>query len=259
MTLYLITTGPASGDAGTGMWERGIPIETRTRDFIANPGSDVDFDLGEECYVTGNAGGNGGADDVDNGTVILTSDVMDLTWYKEPILIYSYWFVITSGLTPEDDTLKAFITNGLDTVQILAEAEAADVWKRSDSIRVADIIEITDQMQVIYQTTDFEGFGHIVEAGIDAFEIIEGQPVNTVNLNEIAFSMYPNPAYDQVTLEAEDQLEYIITDLQGRIVSGGSLAGNSNTINLEQTLAPAPYIVRLVTENGTAEKVLVKR
>ena len=249
----------ASGDAGTGMWERGIPIETRTRNFIANPGSDVDFDLGEECYVTGNAGGNGGADDVDNGTVILTSDVMDLTWYKEPILIYSYWFVITSGLTPEDDTLKAFITNGVDTVQILAEAEAADVWKRSDSIRVADIIEITDQMQVIYQTTDFEGFGHIVEAGIDAFEIIEGQPVNTDNFNEIAFSMYPNPAYDQVTLEAEDQLEYVITDLQGRIVSGGSLSGNSNTINLEQTLAPAPYIVRLVTENGTAEKVLVKR
>ena len=63
----------------------------------SNTDFDIDGDLGEECYVTGNGGGNAGSDDIDNGETFLRSPSMDLSNYNQPILSYFTWFFNDGG------------------------------------------------------------------------------------------------------------------------------------------------------------------
>ena len=63
----------SDGIATTGFWERGLPVGTAFGNRQSNIGADLADDLGDACYVTGNAGGGAGNDDVDDGLVILTS------------------------------------------------------------------------------------------------------------------------------------------------------------------------------------------
>jgi hypothetical protein len=68
------------------MWERGEPIGTGFGNTISNPDEDIPNDVGDFCYVTGNGGGDAGNDDVDDGSTILTSPLMDLTGMENPTM-----------------------------------------------------------------------------------------------------------------------------------------------------------------------------
>ena len=81
------------GNAERGIWERGEPVGTyRGTGEIYNPEFDLKIDIGEEAYVTGNAGGAPFGDDVDNGFTWLISPPVDLSGYAEPVLRYYWWF-----------------------------------------------------------------------------------------------------------------------------------------------------------------------
>ena len=55
-------------------------------------------DCGEKAYVTGNAGGSAGSDDVDFADAILTSPVMDLSnGGGDPVISLDYWWRNFSG------------------------------------------------------------------------------------------------------------------------------------------------------------------
>ncbi|MEL6670257.1 MAG: choice-of-anchor B family protein, partial [Bacteroidota bacterium] len=73
-------TATASEGTSTGFWERGVPNGTIDDSDVYAPFSDASGDLGNHAYVTGNSMDNGsiGFDDIDNGTVTLTSPIFDL-------------------------------------------------------------------------------------------------------------------------------------------------------------------------------------
>ncbi|MEZ4985488.1 MAG: carboxypeptidase-like regulatory domain-containing protein [Saprospiraceae bacterium] len=90
LDLGWITTADANVRAG--FWERGEPIGTYSGANIGNPEFDMEGDLGDQCFVTGNAGGSISGDDLDGGEVVLISPAMQLaSTYVSPVLEYNAW------------------------------------------------------------------------------------------------------------------------------------------------------------------------
>ena len=164
-----------TGTAATGIWERGKPVGTDyngTGD--ANPGVDVSQDCSDFAYVTGNGGVSAPFDDVDGGNTVLTSPVFDLSSYTCSFFNYYRWFFNDGGAGFPNDTLHVKITNGTTTVTV-ESVDASSAGNSSwvfRSFKVSDYITPTATMQVIFETSDLPGSGHLVEAGVDKFEII---------------------------------------------------------------------------------------
>ncbi len=87
---------------------------------------------------------------------------------------------------------------------------------------------------------------------IDAMSFGEVLSTET-DTREPVFSIWPNPAVDNLTLSAETGTaeRFEIFDLSGRMVMSGSLFGNSNRFNIS-ALAPAPYLMKILDESGHA-------
>jgi PKD repeat protein len=162
-----------SGSAGAGQWELGEPAGTFYNGQASNPDNDVVGDLGNQCYVTGNGGGDAGTDDVDNGVVTLTSPVMALANYNDPVLSYASWFFNDGGNGAPNDAFVISVTNGTEEVILENITNSSSNWKQSPEFHLADLITLTDNMQIIYQTSDLPGSGHLVEAAVDAFLVQE--------------------------------------------------------------------------------------
>lgn len=165
-----------SGTADVGVWEKDEPFGTESGPFQSNPELDVAGDFGSEAYITGNSEfGGAGEDDVDDGTSILTSPVMDLTAYINPKLTYSRWFFNGGGAGTPNDTMRVFINNGTDDILVDAiNGTSTDMseWISVD-IHMADFIDITSNMTVRFRTADQSATGHLVEAGVDEFIIVD--------------------------------------------------------------------------------------
>ena len=176
-----------SGDANVGVWERGEPVGTFFGGGFSNTGEDIQGDLGDQCYVTGNGGGGAGNDDVDNGTTTLTSPVMDLTTYFDPILSYNAWFLNDgggNGSGPPNDALSITISNGIETVTVEEITTSLGAWRPATSFRLLDYLAITDNMQVVFETSDFQGSGHLVEAAVDVFIVTDNATVAPFSATE---------------------------------------------------------------------------
>ncbi len=161
--------------ASSGDWVKADPVGTEYGPGEANPGDDVDSDFGIECFTTGNGGGSAGTDDVDDGTVTLTTPTFDLTGYANPYLSYYKWFFNNGGAGgPANDSLKVVISNGTDEVLIdLEEGLTAFAFWTYQEFKIADFITPTANMQVSFVTGDLAASGHIVEAAIDVFFVFD--------------------------------------------------------------------------------------
>ena len=193
-----------SGDAASGGWERAIP---RTPAVLNNqglqitPAADLISDIGNQCYLTSNSEtGQAGAADVDNGTVILRSPTMNLLTYTDPYLSFHYWFVNESGNTP-DDSLNVIMTNGTDSVRLAFYTGANRAWSPQINLRISDFLPLTGNMKVYFITSDL-GNPNLVEAGVDAFAIIEAAALSVVPSATVVAPLraFPNPFSQSISL-----------------------------------------------------------
>ncbi len=166
----------AGGSADAGIWERAIPEATYSGAEISNANEDVDDDYGTYAFVTGNdpTGGPGG-DDVDNGTSVLTSPVFDLSTYLNPQISYERWFYNGGGAGTPNDSLKVFISNGIDKVfvdEIDNSSDDESMWMPV-TIDVNNYIDLTANMTIEIYTADQSATGHLVECGFDHFVVTD--------------------------------------------------------------------------------------
>ena len=194
-----------AGDASSGGWERAMP---RTPAVLNNqslqitPAADLTGDIGGQCYLTSNSEtGQAGAADVDNGTVILRSPTMNLLTYTDPYLSFHYWFVNESGNTP-DDSLNVIMTNGTDSVRLAFYTGANRAWSPQINLRISDFLPLTGNMKVYFITSDL-GNPNLVEAGVDAFAIIEAAALSVVPSATVVAPLraFPNPFSQSISLE----------------------------------------------------------
>jgi len=148
-----------SGDATDGQWQRGVPVDGDRGD----PPSDADGS--GQCYVTDNVSGNS---DVDGGTTILTSPVLDLS--AGGTITYAYWLSdIASGPLGAEDGLRVEVaTNaaGTNWTTVRLYTTAAASW-RSDSIDVGAEVGASATVRIRFSAFDLNP-GDVVEAGVDA-------------------------------------------------------------------------------------------
>lgn len=190
------------GDAEAGQWERGVPDAVRVAADFVTPNFDIGDDLGGQCYATGLAGGSAGADDVDDGTVRLISPYFDLNDYTAPELSYYTWFFNAFGGTAPNDALRIFLTNGQDTILLEEITDSRTGWRPQSTFLLNGLIEFSDRMQLIAETSDFNDSGHVVEAAFDAF-LVQDAALTDVNdpiAEGIELELYPNPFADLFTV-----------------------------------------------------------
>lgn len=161
--------------ASTGNWELGEPIGTQFNNQTSNPDLDLDTDLGDQCYVTGNGGGDAGSDDVDNGAVQLISPPMDLRGYNAPELNFSYWFFNAGGNVAPNDSLVVQIWDG-NTPYTVQTITANTQWTAGSTIQIADLFAPSADVRVSFTASDRAATGNLVEAGIDAFSVTDASP-----------------------------------------------------------------------------------
>jgi PKD repeat protein len=161
--------------ATTGNWVRDVPAGTDFNGVPANPGNDIPGDFGEKAFITGNGGGSAGTDDVDGGYTLLTSPYFDATIYSQPYIEFFRWFYNGGGSSTPDDKLIIMLSDGtnLDTLEV-ADVNDPDLSKWVNrKYKISDYRTPSDSMRLVVYTSDMPNAGHLVEAGIDVFKIVD--------------------------------------------------------------------------------------
>lgn len=213
-----------SSDASTGLWERGVPIGTTFQGTLININADVSGDLGEEAYVTGNGGGGGGFDDIDDGRTDLRSPEMFLEDYAEPVIEFRTYFYNAGGTDEPNDSLLVSLSDGTNSsllTSYIGDSDNTDRWTETLRFRVSDTgLDLTQPITITYSAMDSEP-GHLVEAAVDVFKVVEAATIGTEELTDYEFiNIFPNPTSDMLNIVTElDKIESILMyDSTGKLV-----------------------------------------
>jgi choice-of-anchor B domain-containing protein len=217
----------ADANTSSGFWEREVPIGTDLGGGqLSNPGSDAEGDYGDIAYVTDNGGGQAGSFDVDGGNVYLTSPAMDLSEFDDASLTFDYWFINSGGNSAPNDEFKVEVSNGFETVEIFKTTESVSEWLHSDTFHLQDYLSLTDQVTIKYTTGDQAQTGHLVEAGVDVFNVVGSKIVDTEDLENISeINIFPNPFKESLNIE-------VLYFGEGTLVISNALGQRIEQVNL---------------------------
>lgn len=259
---WTVTSIATSGD-----WERDKPEATDYNGDDCNPGVDVAGDYGDLAFVTGNNGGAAGDDDIDNGYTILRSPLFDLSSYSNPKLSFYHWFFNDGGQgSAPNDSLIVTLSNGIDTVvlkKVLA-AQSASQWVYNE-FRLKDFITLTPNMRIFFKAQDANP-GHLVEAGVDLFKVVDSVGINTGIIKtgtETSIKVYPNPFANTLNIQVQQlpaqTAQLTIVNAVGQTVYTGSIQQGTNTVTLPQQVAEGVYTLQVISNGELLQTVrLVK-
>ncbi len=141
---------------GSGNWVRTVPADHGQGD----PSGDADGS--SHCFVTSN---NNGVD-VDNGSVVLLSPVVDLSGMDAPVLRVSAWM---TGTGPDSMTIEFTDDAGVSWVTASTIPSTGGEWDRL-AFDLENYIDLNNAFRMRVTTTD-AGADTTVEGGIDGFRI----------------------------------------------------------------------------------------
>ena len=165
----------AAGGLTDGQWEREVPISNDICDR-GNPGSDADGS--GVCFLTDNDPATCNSD-VDNGSTILTSPLMDAS-NGTPFISYWRWFDNTgagAGANPFEDTMVVEVSDDGGTSWTELETvgptgpEVAGGWFQK-TFAVQEVVNATDEFRIRFIVSD-RNLASIVEAGVDGVELLQ--------------------------------------------------------------------------------------
>lgn len=238
---WTVTSAPS---VTAGSWKRSVPN--------GFPSTDVTSDCSNKAFVTGNLSAT---EDLDGGYTKLTSPVMDLTIYDDPVISYSRFF--NNGTGAPNDSMVVMISNGLitDTLEVLTATTAGWIGK---SFRVKDYISLTQNVKLTFYVADILGDNR-VEAAIDAFEVT-GQIIESVKeLSASQVVVFPNPNEGTFMIEtgSDEKLTGIemIDILGNRIIPEYTVQGS--LVHIKVNAAAGTYIVRVQFQDHVKQSKLI--
>ena len=216
--------------------------------------------------MTGNGGGSGTTDDIDNGSVTLISPAFDLSGFTDPYLRYERWFFDGSQSSNiPDDNITFKINNGGSTVTIEntnASSAPTNKWT-AQTFRISDYISLTNNMRLIIEASDATASNpNIVEAALDRFEIKEGifSAINDVENERLRVLVYPNPSTGMVNVKyaaaAEGKVKLKVINVIGEEILTREVSNTSQgNFSFDLTgQAQGIYFITLQTQHS--EKTL---
>ncbi len=249
--------------ASSGDWELGEPVGTyNNNNLMINPEFDASQDNNGQCYVTGNSGGNQSSDDIDGGSVTLTSPAMQLAGYNSAVLSFYYWFYNGGGqgTTPNDNLQVNVLIDG-QPVPIFTESVSANQWRYSGDIQLPAAALASNDVRVQFVASDFDP-GHLVEAAVDIFNVALGGSVGTLSPDHTAaISAAPNPsnASFQIRYEWENGATLPVLEVRnlvGQLVFAQKLGAKTGIVPCGDNWAPGLYFATL--RSGGTQAVPVK-
>lgn len=254
-----------SATASTGAFELGEPIGTSNGNSLSNPELDLDADLGDQCYVSGNTAGTAAANDIDNGEILLLSPNMDLTTYQNPTVSFHYWFYNAGGQGTPNDEIEAWITNGFTEALLFSANQSNSSWQFSDTINVKNVIALTDMMKVRFRSGD-DAPGHLVEAGIDGFWVGDKAIVGIEDLlsEKTHLAVAPNPFSDETKIdlflpEFTQKATLRVLDVSGRLVEQMAIGSIGTPIFIGKNWEKGVYFVQIETDGTLNTPVKIVR
>ncbi|WP_235296046.1 choice-of-anchor B family protein [Portibacter marinus] len=238
-------------------WVRAMPIGTYFGDVAANPSEDVEGDIGEYCYVTGNGSGAVSDLDVDDGTSQLVSPPMDLSTFPDAALSFHPWFFNGGGSGADpNDTFKILITDGIDTVLMHSISEGTNGWAEAVRLNLSDFIALNDRIQIVFEASDDAEQRHLVEAAVDQFKVSLDGFVKTDNefSAQKLWRVYPNPATSNVYIQQDSYDGKVFLQwfsLSGRMISSQSIQGGLGRIDVPDV--GGIYLLKIIEESGRTE------
>ncbi len=240
------------GQSSKGNWERGEPIGTDFGNGIfSNPEFDLANDWGQLCYVTGNQGGEAGDHDVDNGTTVLRSPVMDLSDMENPILSYHYWFFNEASTGPATDFMTVRVDNGSEIVDLVTYRNSEAAWRGPEEFELSKWIDITSTMSILYEASDVDG-ASFVEGGLDGFAIFDGEVSASPERWAEDWQILARPnVFDQSTTvdyqlpATRSNAQLIVLDALGRQLDQFSLDHNTGNLQLGHAYPAGLYWLQI--------------
>ena len=165
-----------AGNAPTGQWERGVPVNCVRGD------PPTDADGSGNCYLTENDPVDCNSD-VDDGSVTLTSPIMDAS-AEGSVISYWRWYSNTFGNAPFQDIFVVQVSDDGGANWVALETvgpTGPDVnggWVETQFF-IADFVDLTDQFRIRFIASDTNPQS-VVEAAIDGlrlFSIICDDPI----------------------------------------------------------------------------------
>ena len=252
-------------NATSGAWERGEPVGTQLNNATSNPDVDIDTDANDECYVTGNGGGQAGNDDVDNGSVTLTSPVMKLAGNDDAILSFWYWFFNGGGQGNPNDKFEVRAINGTQNVLLFGDNVPASDWNFSGDIHLKDYITLNDNVRIQFTTGD-DAPSHLVEAAVDGFKVVPVKSSGTKpDIDARAFlQATPNPSSAEFALRYEwplaGDLTLEVRNALGQVVHYQALGAATGAVSCGNTWPKGVYFATLRSTGKQSETLrLVKQ
>jgi len=257
----------STGDASSGLWVRAIPASTTFNGAPSNPGADVGGDCNGFAFVTGNSfDNNPGATDVDNGSAILRSPVMDLSNEVDPYLSFYRWFFNAGGNDAPNDSLfiRLIPQNGTPVLLKTVYADNTSSQWVKEEFRIRDFISSPGLLRFEMEAVDFEN-GHLVEAGLDLFQVIDSGSVTKAEslLNAEKLNVYPNPAAGGTVLRFTTQgveiESWAMFDASGKLIAEGQTNSGNDFYVETQKRQPGIYLFRLKTKQGSylQQKIII--
>ena len=176
---------------------------------------------------------------------------MNLSSLNEPLLNYAYWFSNAGGNAMPNDKMKFKLTSGIDTFLIETISLSDSSWHLKENYKIKDLISNLNDVKFIVEIAD-EGQGHLVEGALDAFLVIDGNPVSTNDkTSELDVHVYPTIFNQQTTCYFnalnENQYKIVIYNSQGILAEEKVLNATEN--NLGGTLKAGFYIAQVIHKN----------
>jgi choice-of-anchor B domain-containing protein len=238
-----------SGNPSTGDWVREEPDGTTYNGNPSNPGNDSQVDCGLEAYITGNAGGSAGNDDIDDGETVITSPVFDLSTYTNPYVHFDRWFFNAGGQGSPNDSMVIELGNGTSTVilDIAINNDPDEGTWVSKSYRILDFLTPTSTMQLKARAMDV-GPGHISEAGFDVFLISDSTIVGIESHELSEINIYPSPFNEDINIKLNGSFDRITVEVfemtTGKKVDSREFEGAS-LIQLKSKYARGVYLINI--------------
>ncbi|MEY3844854.1 MAG: hypothetical protein RL293_1276 [Bacteroidota bacterium] len=239
-----------SGNATTGMWERGVPNPT----LNAVQAIDADWDCGKMAFVTGNdVGLSPDHDDIDKGYTQLLSPQMDFSSYATPYINFARSFFCFYGPGTVDDTMSVYLMNG--TTSVLLQQEIGPQGNLMEfeyfSFPVSGLLPMTNTMQLKIVIADYDPNVNITEGALDHFSVTNQPTANVQNLAEDAWTIYPNPTSERLFLNGTKSIgEWNIFGMNGQVLQHGTTQDSNLEVSVE-SLTSGMYFIRFQNEVRT--------
>ena len=202
---------------------------------------DVPTDIGERHYQA----------TVPFSQDAITSPVMDLRRYNEPIMSFS------SRVEGQTSELRPFLVmNQTDVIELPPIPVGGPGWIRHNyslSQFIGDFSTAEEVVLTFETATADDGIG------IDAFLITELTPSSTEDAEEVLLGLYPNPVSDLLSMEWSGRAEGLsIVDSEGQVLHTEALEGSSSHEMDMSGWASGVYLVQIRLEQGPtlAQKVV---